>query len=652
MVTETGGLPGAPDAEGGGGPDPLLGRSVGGKFVLEKLLGAGAMGAVYRARQTALEKIVAIKVMHGELARDAMFAARFHREAKAASRLDHQNSIRVLDYGEDADGLLYIAMEFLDGRDLAHLIVEDWPLSQARVVDLLCQALGAIAVAHDMGITHRDLKPENIMVLRRTTDEGLDVDVVKVCDFGIAKIVEAEDDVSKPGQGRGKLTTAGLVIGTPAYMSPEQGRGELIDGRSDLYSVGVILFQLITGQLPFDAPSPIGLVVKHQTELPPPPSSLREGIGAALEAVCLKALAKAPADRYQTARDLRAALKNALEPGAAREAGSDASGPRLAAPSTTSPAITPAGTPRSLLATPDVVNARTELQMAVAPTGSSAVVATEPLAPARDQAARSRMVWPAVVFAGAVVALVALFGWRAQTSGATSSVTAPLSPPVAPVAAAVPGAPRSDEPLQTAAPATTTEPPSSRLAPDREPARKVSPAPASASTVTRGGGRATGAIAVAPSAPVEHSREEPASAVAAVVPVPPAAPAPLPVEPPPSAAPSPPAFNLARAELTLGTPTNLQQTIASKVNAALGHVRTAMATCYTSALPTLTGTLEGTDTLHIETGDDGTIATATVSGPVGGPVGSCIQRAVRGQRIPDVDTGAASADIPLVLKAR
>jgi len=187
VVMDTGGIGDGGGGEGAGEePDPLLGRNVGRKFVLEKQLGAGAMGAVYRARQTALEKVVAIKVMHGELARDPMFAARFHREAKAASRLDHPNSIRILDYGQDDDGLLYIAMEYLDGRDLSHLIVQDWPLSNARIVDLLSQALGAIAVAHDMGITHRDLKPENIMVLERRTDDGALIDVVKVCDFGIA----------------------------------------------------------------------------------------------------------------------------------------------------------------------------------------------------------------------------------------------------------------------------------------------------------------------------------------------------------------------------------------------------------------------------------------------------------------------------------
>src|SRR5271165_4004951 len=144
------------------GHERLIGRTIAGKFVVEELLGAGAMGAVYRARQSALEKTVAIKVLHGEHAGDATFAARFHREAKAASRLNHPNSMQVIDFGAEPDGLLYIAMEFLDGRSLHRVIKEDGPLPARRIADILMQALAAIAVAHDMGVVHRDLKPENI----------------------------------------------------------------------------------------------------------------------------------------------------------------------------------------------------------------------------------------------------------------------------------------------------------------------------------------------------------------------------------------------------------------------------------------------------------------------------------------------------------
>ena len=287
----------------------LLGRTIAGKFVIEKYLGGGAMGAVYRARQTALDKNVAVKVMHQGL--DTQFAARFHREAKAASRLDHPNSMRVIDFGEEPDGLLYIAMEYLEGRDLYRLIHEDWPLSNERIVSLLSQALAAIAVAHDMGVIHRDLKPENIMVLEGKDDEGKVADVVKVCDFGIAKIQEQDEDGQRKSGGQ-KLTTQGLVIGTPEYMSPEQGKGEKLDARSDLYSVGIILYQLLTGRTPFEADSPLATVLKHVSEPPAPPQTIFPGVHRGLEAVCLRALAKSREERYQSARDMRAAMRAAL----------------------------------------------------------------------------------------------------------------------------------------------------------------------------------------------------------------------------------------------------------------------------------------------------------------------------------------------------
>ncbi|HEY6462756.1 MAG TPA: protein kinase, partial [Polyangiaceae bacterium] len=247
----------------------LLGRVVAGKFRIESFVGGGAMGAVYRARQVALDKDVAIKILHGEHTGDETYALRFQREARAASRLDHPNSVRVLDFGREPDGLLYIAMEFLDGRDLFHVIRQDWPLPVVRTADVLGQALAALAVAHDMGIVHRDLKPENIMMLTGTDDEGRPRDVVKVCDFGIAKFTEARETAA--GQ---KLTSQGIVVGTPEYMSPEQGKGEALDARSDLYAMGVILYQMLTGRVPFEAETAVGVVLKHVTEEATAPRAL------------------------------------------------------------------------------------------------------------------------------------------------------------------------------------------------------------------------------------------------------------------------------------------------------------------------------------------------------------------------------------------
>jgi serine/threonine-protein kinase len=300
--------------------DPaLIGRMVSGKYKIEKFLGGGAMGAVYKARFAALEKNVAVKVMHRSIAVDPNFVGRFHREAKAASRLDHPNSMRVIDFGEEPDGLLYIAMEYVEGRDLYRVIHEDWPISNADIGDILMQALAAIAVAHEMGVIHRDLKPENLMMLRAKNDDEKDAYVVKVCDFGIAKITETDEDGAKAdGPAGQKLTTQGLVVGTPEYMSPEQARGEKLDARSDIYSIGVILYQLLTGRTPFTGDTPLAVVLKHITEVPPAPSMHYAGVHKGLEAVALKAIAKDRNERFQTARAMRNAIRESLETGALR----------------------------------------------------------------------------------------------------------------------------------------------------------------------------------------------------------------------------------------------------------------------------------------------------------------------------------------------
>src|SRR6478736_6009913 len=290
--------------------DPLVGRVIAGKFLVNEWLGTGAMGIVYRATQLALDRTVAIKVLHHEFAADAHFAERFAREAKAASRLDHPNSIHVFDFGQEPDGLLYLAIEFVEGFDLFEWLADHSPVAPRAIVDLLSQVLAALAVAHDMGVIHRDLKPENIMIVRGTSDEGREVDVVKVCDFGIAKILQpATEPSSAPTEPRRKRSSTGLIVGTPAYMSPEQARGEQLDARSDLYAVGIVLYELLTGNVPFEAETPLGFALKHVSEPPARPSARVASVDPELEAICLQALSKNPADRYQNAREMRLALQ-------------------------------------------------------------------------------------------------------------------------------------------------------------------------------------------------------------------------------------------------------------------------------------------------------------------------------------------------------
>jgi serine/threonine-protein kinase len=281
-------------------PDEYIGKTVASKYRVEQMIGEGGMGKVYRAIQLSLDKPVVLKVLRAALLSDANTVRRFQREAKAASRLNHPNSISVLDYGQSEDGALYIAMEYVEGKDLHHILSRDWPLSEARVVRLMSQVLSALADAHAASVIHRDLKPENIMVEQRRGE----ADFVKVLDFGIAKIVDGTNDEGPA------LTRAGFVCGTPEYMSPEQARGAQLDHRSDLYAVGVILYQLMSGMLPFDSDSAVGFATKHLVEQPVTPTARRPEakVSAAMERLIMRALSKSPDDRPQTADQFRAEL--------------------------------------------------------------------------------------------------------------------------------------------------------------------------------------------------------------------------------------------------------------------------------------------------------------------------------------------------------
>ncbi len=286
------------------GDDPFLGKEIARNFKIEKLLGVGGMGKVYKARQLSLDKDVVIKVLHDHFRDDPQLVQRFQREARAASRLNHPNSIQVIDFGQDDSGVLFMAIEFLNGTDLFTVLQKEGPLPAERIARIMIQVCSALGEAHEMNVIHRDLKPENIMVEDRRGRK----DVVKVLDFGIAKIQDPDD---KGGQA---LTQAGMVCGTPEYMSPEQARGQSLDARSDLYSLGVLVYQLATGDLPFMADSPIGIVTKHILEKPEPPRQKYPHLNVPekLEAIILRSMAKDAGERYQTAGQMQLAFEDYL----------------------------------------------------------------------------------------------------------------------------------------------------------------------------------------------------------------------------------------------------------------------------------------------------------------------------------------------------
>ena len=282
--------------------DPFVGRALPGGYRVQHLAGIGGMGRVYLAEQTTLGRTVAVKVIHPHLAGDEHAAGRFITEARASCQLHHPNSIAIYDFGRTDDGQLYLVMEYLRGKDLARTVDEQGPLAIERIVDIMCQVLGALDEAHELSIVHRDLKPENIVL--EPVRSGRDF--VKVVDYGLAKMRD-------PAPGAA-VTSPGFVCGTPEYMSPEQGRGDPLDGRADLYSIGVILFQLLTGRLPFEAETSTRLLLAHLTDVPPDPRDVapHRQIPDELAEITLQLLEKQPAARFATARDLSDALRQSV----------------------------------------------------------------------------------------------------------------------------------------------------------------------------------------------------------------------------------------------------------------------------------------------------------------------------------------------------
>jgi len=287
--------------------DPYLGNTIDNTFIVESILGSGSMGIVYRARHRAMNSYVALKVLRHDFLSNRVVLTRFQREAQAASCLSHPNVIRILHYGKTFLKAPYIAMECLEGVDLSDLVVREFPLGQRRVANILLQVASALEAAHAAGIIHRDLKPANIIVMPRPGGEEL----VKVLDFGIAKIVDIE------GEG---LTREGAICGTPAFMSPEQVLGKAVTPASDLFSLGSILYFMLTCKLPFQGASMVDMATSILSISPPPPSRARLDtyVDPHLERICIQALEKDASRRFPTALAMKeailAALPNISEP--------------------------------------------------------------------------------------------------------------------------------------------------------------------------------------------------------------------------------------------------------------------------------------------------------------------------------------------------
>lgn len=483
---------------------PLIGQVVGGRYHIVGLIGEGGMGVVYKAEQRLGSTVrrVAVKTLHAELSRDASITARFHREVGTVAQLEHPNTVRVYDFGSTDDGTLYIAMEFLDGRALNRVIETEGALEPRRVGNLIRQIAGSLDEAHRQGIIHRDLKPENVLLIERAGEK----DVVKLVDFGIAARTESADREKEQ-----KLTQQGMVLGTPPYMSPEQFTGKPLDARSDVYSLGIMAYEMLTGQLPFQADTPWQWATHHMTSQPRAFDELPNGsrIPESLRRTVLRALSKDPHERQSSAGQFYSEFSAGLA-----SVGSAAPPARVNAGGKTEAMAQPP--PLAMAATegmPIPIAAKTAPAM-----GAAAVL---PPAPPREQTSRRR--GPQYALAGLAVVLFVAMGVAAiRSGGGDDTPPAPLDlGPTAEVTAPTANAP----PEATPEPELTPE-----VLPPDEPVEEPKPRPKPTNTTKPAGTKPTPAPAPA------TTPTPPAPTPPAPTPQPP-----IPVPTPPVAQPTPPA---------------------------------------------------------------------------------------------------------------
>ena len=266
--------------------DPFVGKVIDGRYEIQQRVGEGGMGVVYKARQMSIDRVIALKMLNQQMQGDQTWVQRFYNEAKACSRLQHPNTIRMFDFGQTQDGRLFMTMEFLDGLSLRDAL-QRGPIAPQRVVKILIQCCASLAEAHSIGIIHRDIKPDNVFLLNMAGSP----DFVKLLDFSVAKLLE----------GDRMKTQAGVVFGTPQYMSPEQGRGLPLDARSDLYALGVLAFEMLTGNVPYNDDNPMTVIQMHlHGAIPPMPDSIPYSV----QAIVRRAMEKDASRRYQSAGEM------------------------------------------------------------------------------------------------------------------------------------------------------------------------------------------------------------------------------------------------------------------------------------------------------------------------------------------------------------